>query len=611
MRRLPKDSHGEHQLRHDLTDLLSRVARPGRYVGGEFHVRHKPDATPRVVLSYPDVYEIGIANTGLQILYAGINDETPAAAERAYCPWPDMAGLMRARGVPLWSLESGAPVRDAALWGFTLQHELTYTNILEMLDLAGVPLHAGERAERDPIVLGGGPGTANPLPLAPFFDAFFVGEAEGRLAALMAALEAPGRPQRLAALAAVPGVWLPHEGGATGGGSSHRAAAAAGRVPAAAGARVRRQVFTGFSRTAPLSEPLVPLIEGVHDRVVIEVMRGCSAGCRFCQAGVWYRPVRERPAGMVVEAAARSLRATGCDEVSLISLSSCDYGGVREAIAGIREQFPHVRVSLPSLRVDSAAVVLAGLGAEQRGSVTLAPEAGTQALRDAINKRVDEGDLVAAVEAVFRAGYSGLKLYFMVGLPGETDDDVAAIAGLAALALERATAVARGRARLSLAVSSFVPKAHTAFERAGFAGEALIRHRQGLLKERLPRQVRARFHDVETSLVEATMAMGGREVAELIEAAWRGGARFDGWSESFDAGIWRRAAAALGVELGGPDWSAAETLPWQSVDPLVHDAFLRGEAARARRGETTEDCRDGTCTSCGVCSGEIEMDLVR
>jgi len=595
LRRLPKDSHGEHQLRHDLTDLLSRVVRPGRYVGGEFHVRHKPDATSRVVLSYPDVYEIGIANTGLQILYAGINDETPAAAERAYCPWPDMAGLMRARAVPLWSLESGAAVRDATLWGFTLQHELTYTNILEMLDLAGVPMHAAERGEGDPIVLGGGPGTANPLPLAPFFDAFFVGEAEGRLAALMSALEAPGRAGRLAALGAVPGVWLPQRGG-----------------PAAPnGARVRRQVFTGFSQTPPLSEPLVPLIEGVHDRAVIEVMRGCSAGCRFCQAGVWYRPVRERPVGMVVEAAARSLRATGCDEVSLISLSSCDYGGVREAIAGIREQFPHVRVSLPSLRVDSAAVVLAGLGVEQRGSVTLAPEAGTQTRRDAINKRVDEHDLTAAVEAVFRAGYSGLKLYFMVGLPDETDDDVAAIASLATTALQRATAVARGRARLSLAVSSFVPKAHTAFERAGFAGEAQIRRRQGLLRERLPRQVRARFHDVETSLVEATMAMGGREVAALIEAAWRGGARFDGWSESFDAGVWRAAAAALGVELGGRGWSAAEPLPWQTVDPLVHDAFLRDEAARARRGETTEDCRDGTCTSCGVCSGEIEMDLVR
>ncbi len=235
MRSLPKDSSGEDRLRHDLTDLLARVARPGRYVGGEFHVRHKPGATPRIVLSYPDVYEIGIANSGLQILYAGINDATPAVAERAYCPWPDMATLMRARGVPLWSLESGAPVREAALWGFTLPHELTYTNILEMLDLAGVPLHAAARGEADPIVLGGGPGTANPLPLAPFFDAFFVGEAEGRLAAIVAALAAPTRAQRLGRLGLVPGVWLPRE---TGAGAPRAARAAPGRpAGGASGAR--------------------------------------------------------------------------------------------------------------------------------------------------------------------------------------------------------------------------------------------------------------------------------------------------------------------------------------------------------------------------------------
>jgi radical SAM family uncharacterized protein len=557
------------------------------------------------VLSYPDVYEIGIANTGLQILYAGLNDATPAAAERAYCPWPDMAALMRAHGVPLWSLESGAPVREAALWGFTLQHELTYTNILEMLDLAGVRLHAVERGETDPIVLGGGPGTANPLPLAPFFDAFFVGEAEGRLAAIVRALSAPTRAQRLGRLGAVPGVWLPRD-------SAGGSVAARERATATTrGRRVARQVFTGFAQTPPVTEPLVPLIEGVHDRAVIEVMRGCAAGCRFCQAGMWYRPVRERPVAMVVDAAERALRSTGCDEVSLISLSSCDYGGVREAIAGIRERFPNVRVSLPSLRVDSAAVVLARLGNAQRGSVTLAPEAGTQRLRDAINKRVDEQAFAAAVRGVFGAGYSGLKLYFMVGLPGETDDDVAAIAAMAASALGCARSSAPGRARVSIAVSSFVPKAHTPFERAGFAGEAVIRRRQELLRERLPRQARVRFHDVETSLVEATVAMGGCEVAELIEAAWRGGARFDGWSESFDAGIWRRAAAEVGIELGGPTWSGAERLPWLPIDSLVDDAFLRDEAARAERVETTADCRDGTCPACGVCGGEIEPELVR
>jgi hypothetical protein len=284
---------------------------------------------------------------------------------------------------------------------------------------------------------------------------------------------------------------------------------------------------------------------------------------------------------------------------------------VREAVAGIRERFPHVRVSLPSLRVDSAAVVLARLGGEQRGSVTLAPEAGTQHLRDAINKRVDDQAFSAAVRGVFRAGYSGLKLYFMVGLPGETDDDVAAIADMASMALSDARSAAPGRARVSIAVSSFVPKAHTPFERAGFAGETVIRHRQDLVRSSLPRQIRVRFHDVGTSLVEATMAMGGAEVGALIEAAWRGGARFDGWSESFDAAIWRRAADDVGIELGGRSWSGTDALPWLTVDPLVNDAFLREEAARALRAETTDDCRDGSCTSCGVCGGEVEMELVR
>ena len=263
--------------RVELEHLLARVTRPGRYVGGEFNVRRKPGARPRVVLSYPDVYEIGMANQALQILYAALNDDTPAVAERAFCPWPDMAGLMREHGVPLWALESSEPVAGCDLWGITLPHELTYTNVLEMLDLAGVSLHAAERGEDEPIVLGGGPAVADPWPLAPFFDAFFIGEAEGRVAEIVEALGAPTRAERLAALGRVPGVWIRP-------------------VPARPRDRpVRRQVFTGFSRTMPVTRPVVPLLEAVHDRAVVELMRGCTAGCRFCQAGMWYRPVRERP----------------------------------------------------------------------------------------------------------------------------------------------------------------------------------------------------------------------------------------------------------------------------------------------------------------------------
>jgi radical SAM superfamily enzyme YgiQ (UPF0313 family) len=532
------------------------------------------------------VYEIGVSNPALQILYSHLNDATPAFAERAYCPWPDMADLMRASGTPLWTLESFAPVGSCDLWGFTLPHELCYANVLEMLDLAGVPLHAAERTEGHPIVLGGGPSVADPWPLAPFFDAFFIGEAEDQLGAIVAAMELDGREARLLALAAVPGVWVP--GRSTGPGE--------------------RQVFMGFSTSEPVLRPVVPVLEAVHDRVVVEVMRGCTAGCRFCQAGMWYRPVRERPVDLVVAAADRLLDETGCDEVSLLSLSSCDYGGVAEALTRIRELRPGLRVSLPSLRIDSAAQSLGGFAADQRGSVTLAPEAGTQHLRDAINKGVDEAQFEEAVRATFLGGFTGLKLYFMIGLPGETDEDVLGIARMAGTATRLAKEIGRGRARVSVAVSSYVPKAHTPFEMEPFAGEQVLRRRQQLVREAAPRGVRVAFHDVAASVVEATLARGGPGTDRLVEEAWRRGARFDGWSEHFDVRRWEEAAAATGMGLGEP---VVDRASWRdAVDARLDQAFFAGELDRSRDGVLTEDCRDGACGACGVCTGEIGMDVI-
>ncbi len=573
----------------DLERLLARVTRPGRYIGGEFNVRTRPAARPRLVLSYPDVYEIGISNQGLQILYSLVNDATPAAAERAYCPWPDMADLMRGSGVPLWTLETLAPVAACDLWGFTLPHELTYTNVLEMLDLAGVPLYAAARGERHPILLGGGPGVADPWPLAPFFDAFFVGEVEHRLADVVAALERPSRAARLQALAAVPGVW----------------------APSLSAGPARRQVFTAFSSTMPVLRPVVPVLEAVHDRAVVEVMRGCTSGCRFCQAGMWYRPVRERPVDMVVEAADRLLDETGCDEVSLLSLSSCDYSGIEEALTRIRGLRPGLRVSLPSLRIDSAAEQLRGFARDQRGSITLAPEAGTQELRDAINKGVDDAQFEEAVRATFSGGFTGLKLYFMIGLPGETDDDVLGIARMAGVAARVAREVAKGRARLSVSVSSYVPKPHTPHEREPFAGAVVLRRRQQLLRGAMPKGVRTSFHDVAASGVEAVLARGGEGSHLLVEEAWRRGARFDGWSEHFRYQAWAGAAKSLGLDLGAAGEALRGALPWSAaVDAGLDPAFLVDEAGRGRRGMLTPDCRDGSCAACGVCGDGVEMDVL-
>ncbi len=496
---------------------------------------------------------------------------------------------MRAADVPLWSLETFAPVGACDLWGFTLPHELAYTNVLEMLDLARVPLRAAERGDGDPIVLGGGPAAANPWPVAGFFDAFFIGEVEDHLDAIATALTVGARGERLNALAAIPGMWLPN----------------------VSAAPAQRQVFMGFAAAAPVVRPVVPVLEAVHDRAVIEVMRGCTAGCRFCQAGMWYRPLRERPVDLVVAAADQLLDETGCDEVSLLSLSSCDYSGIESALTRIRRLRPGVRVSLPSLRIDAAASNLARFAAEQRGSLTLAPEAGTQRLRDAINKGVDATQFEEAVRATFSGGFSGLKLYFMIGLPGESDDDVLGIARMAERAQSLGRELGRGRARVAVSVSSYIPKPHTPFESESFAGAETLRRRQQLVRAAAPRGVKVAFHDIEASLVEATLARAGEGSDRLVEDAWRRGARFDGWSEHFTFAAWNDAAEALGLELGEPAFLNIEEPDWRrAVDALLTPEFFSEELEHSRDAVLTPDCRDGRCSVCGVCGDGIAMEVL-
>lgn len=570
------------------------MEKPARYIGGEVGSVVKDGAALRVVLSYPDVYEIGTANQAVQIIYSLMNQADDVWAERAYCPWPDMAGLMREAAVPLFSLESWNRVSDADLWGITLQHELTYTNFLEMMDLAGVPLRATDRGEHDPLVFAGGPCASNPHPVAPFFDFFIIGDGEVVVPHLLEAMrQAPGasREERLAVLKEIEGIYIP---GVT--------------------ATVTRAVAVELP-VDPLPRPIVPSMHAVHDRATIEIKRGCTRGCRFCMAGSWYRPVRERSADAVCSMARSLVADTGYDELSLSSLSATDHSSIKDILVSMTQSHPGLTVSLPSLRVDPDSLKLLNLTAARKGSITLAPEAGSQRMRDVINKQVTADDIERSFSEAFAMGSTTLKLYFMMGLPTETDADLQGIIDIAAAArrIGRDVSGNPGRVRVNVSVSSFVPKPHTPFQWDGMNSRAELERKQEFLRREMPRkQIKLSMHDIEPSLVEGAIARGGAEIADAIEAAWRAGARFDAWTEGFDYAAWEKGFAAIGSTIEAEavrDYAVDGPLPWDDVDSRVDKAFLLLEYERAQRGEITPDCRWDECTQCGVCDGEIEMRI--
>jgi len=600
-----------------LDDVLVQVERPARYIGGEVNSSRGSagGVGVRVVLAYPDLYEIGASNLGLQILYELVNARDDALAERVYLPWTDMQERMRARGVPLFSLESRQRVAGFDILGITLQHELTYTNVVRLLDLAGIQRRAADRGEGDILIVGGGPGAFNAEPVAELFDLLVIGDGEEAiqdLVDLVGRSKARGLRRRalLEEAAGIEGFYVPslytpvyEEDGRL-----------AGLDPQpGAPLRIRKRCVHDLDRYTLPARPIVPFLETVHDRANLEVFRGCTRGCRFCQAGYIYRPVRERSEAVLQSWAEELMRATGYGELSLSSLSTADYSRIltlaphlRDALAGER-----MSISFPSLRCDADSVELAALTrSARRSGLTFAPEAGSQRLRDRINKGVSETDIFTAVGRAYERGWRRIKLYFMIGLPGEDEEDVLEIARLSKRLLRGDIGKTLGGLQLVVSVSSFVPKPHTPYQWCAQDSMGTLAGKQELLfRELKGKNLSFRWHSAPASYLEGLLARGDRRLLPAIEEASAAGC-FDNWSESFD---WAHWVSAMRNLAPGPEFyiererGRDEVFPWDHIDCGVDRAYLREEYERGAAGLATADCRFEGCTDCGACPGGTSM----
>ncbi len=614
----------------ELERLLPRVRKPGRYIGGERGAQRPAHGEGIVswLLAYPDVYEVGLPNQGLQILYEILNERDDAAAERTYAPWVDLEAEMRDHGIPLFSVESHRPAAEFHVLAFNLSSELVATNVLNMIDLAGVPLHAAERTADDPLVIVGGHAAFNPEPLADFIDAAVLGDGEevvGELNETIRSWRGRGsRRELLHRLTSIGGVYVPSMYDveyAPDGVDAHGRPVPGGIVglsPCAEDvpAVVDKRTVADLAEWPYPKRQLQPLIEVVHDRLNIEVFRGCTRGCRFCQAGMITRPVRERPPEQIRTMVAEGLERSGHDQISLTSLSTADLSDIGPVLEGILDDQRRsddapdcgVSISLPSLRVDAFTVGLAEqVTSGRRAGLTFAPEAGTWRLRQVINKLITDEDLEAAVDAAFAAGWTRLKLYFLIGLPSETDDDVRAIVELASRCVERGRRHTP-KASVTVSVGGFVPKAHTPFQWFGQnSGDELAR-KVALLRAaaRKRRGVQVKWHDPDASTAEGIVSRGDRRIGAVIERVWRAGGVFQEWSEFFELERWTDALAAVGLPLDhvvhrhrGPD----EVFAWTHLSAgLFHD-FLWDDWRAALAESGLEDCRWTHCYDCGVCTG--------
>ena len=601
-----------------LEPLLAKVQKPARYIGGEDGALTPDHDSGKVgwLLVYPDAYEIGLPNQGLQILYEILNERDDAVAERSYAPWLDLEALMRSHRLPLFSVDTHRPAAEFDLIAFNLSAELVYTNVLNCIDLAGVPVRAADRGPEHPLIGAGGHCTYNPEPLADFVDWFAIGDGEeviSEITEVVRAWKASGRTagsreRVLHELATIPGVYVPSMYDVEY--DDERLVSVTPRYADVPEAVVKRTIADLADWPYPRNQ-LVPLTEVVHDRLNVEVFRGCTRGCRFCQAGMITRPVRERPEAQVRTMVAEGLRRTGYDEVSLTSLSTADFSGVERVVADVVNDPVNrgqVSVSLPSLRVDAFTVgIAATVGSARRTGLTFAPEAGSWRLRTVINKLITEDDLYGAVESAYSQGWTRMKLYFLTGLPTEQDVDTLGIAELA----KECVAIGKRytpRASVTVSVGGFVPKPHTPFQWFGQNTVDELQRKVFLLRDatRSARGVQLKWHDPRATLAEGIASRGDRRIGAVIEHVWRAGGTFQEWSECFDVTRWHEAMAAHGLSI---DWyvhrhrTDDEVLPWAHVTAGLHSDFLWHDWQAALAESGVEDCRWTPCYDCGVCTG--------